>query len=414
MDLSSDIHFNVLPNGIRMVHIHDDSPVAYCGFAINVGTRDELESESGMAHFIEHTLFKGTTKRKAWHILNRLDSLGGELNAYTTKEETFVYANILCEDFERAVELCSDIVFHATFPQKEIDKEVDVIIDEIHSYRDTPSELIYDDFEALLFAGTPLGRNILGEAKKLKKYKTQDAVKFVRRTYNTDKILFFSLGKIPFKKVEHLAMKYFGEVEKSYSAPVARIDKTHKTFNQVERKHTSQAHVMIGSRGYDLSDDRRLPLCLLNNILGGPSMNSRLNLLLREKNGMAYNVESAYTAYSDCGIFSVYYGTDEKNRERCTDLVRSELKRFYTNPLSKTQLDRYKKQLLGQLAISQENRENLILSVAKSYLYFNSFETMDDIRLQLDNVDANLLVEVAADVFAENHISELVYTNKIC
>lgn len=410
MDLANDIFSCVLSNGIRVVHLYDDSPVAYCGFAINVGTRDELEHESGMAHYIEHTLFKGTKKRRSWHILNRLDSLGGELNAYTTKEETFVYANILKEDYERAVELCSDIVFHSVFPQKELNKEVDVIIDEIHSYKDTPSELIYDEFEENLFNGTPLGRNILGDAKRLKKFKTEDCVSFVKRNYCTDKILFFSLGKLPFKKVCHLAEKYFGEIEEKISVPKSKIELDYQPFRKIIKKHTSQAHVMIGGLGYELAEDKRLPLALVNNILGGPSMNSRLNILLREKNGMAYNVESSYTSYSDSGIFTVYFGTDEKNRERCTALVRGELLRLSSHPLSRTQLERCKKQLMGQMAISQENRENLILSLAKSFLYFNTFETLENISLQLEKIDSLQLMEVCAEVFDEKILSELVYT----
>lgn len=410
MDLENDIFSCVLSNGIRVVHLYDDSPVAYCGFAINVGTRDELDSESGMAHYIEHTLFKGTQKRRSWHILNRLDSLGGELNAYTTKEETFVYANMLKEDYERAMELCSDIVFHSTFPQKELDKEVDVIIDEIHSYKDTPSELIYDEFEENLFQGTPLGRNILGEAKRLKKYKTEDCVAFVKRTYCTDKILFFSLGKLPFKKVLYWAEKYFGDVEEKKSEQKNKINLSYQPFQKIVKKHTSQAHVMIGGIGYELSEDKRLPLALVNNILGGPSMNSRLNILLREKNGMAYNVESSYTSYSDSGIFAIYFGTDERNRERCTELVRGELRRLSTQTLTRTQLERCKKQLMGQMAISQENRENLILSLAKSFLYFNSFETLENIGLQLGNINSEQLREVCAEVFEEQKLSELVYT----
>ena len=412
MDLQKDIFYDELPNGVRILHLYDDSPVAYCGYAINVGTRDELEKESGMAHFIEHTLFKGTKKRKSWHILNRLESVGGELNAYTTKEETFVYANFLCEDFERAVDLCSDIVFHATFPQKEIEKEVDVIIDEIQSYKDTPSEQIYDDFEELLFEGSPLGRNILGEARRLKKYKTQDAIEFVQRTYNTDKILFFSLGKIPFSRVKRIVLKYVSDIPAKKSNINNPVSSSVTPFSKVINKHTSQSHVMIGAHGYDLYDDKRLPLCLLNNIIGGPSMNSRLNMLLREKNGMAYNVESTYTSYSDAGLWVVYFGTDEKNREKCTQLVMSELKKMREQQMTTLQLDRYKKQLMGQMAIMQENRENLVLSLAKSFLYFNKFETLESVSKQLDALTPQILQDVSREVFDEKCISSLVYACK--
>lgn len=413
MDLSKDLSFWEMPNGIRVVHLYDDSPVAYCGFAINVGTRDELPEESGMAHFIEHTLFKGTQKRKSWHIVNSLESVGGELNAYTTKEETFVYANFLCEDYEKAVDICSDIVFHATFPQKELDKEVDVIIDEIQSYKDTPSEQIYDDFEELVFANTPLGRNILGDAKRLKKYTTQDAINFVRRTYCTDKIVFFSLGKIPFSRVKRLAEKYLTDVQEKRSAITNVVKSSYEPFEKVVRKHTSQAHVMVGCPSYDLSDDRRLPMSLLNNIIGGPSLNSRLNLLLREKNGMAYNIESTYTSYSDSGLLSIYFGTEERNREKCTDLVYAELKRLREVPFTKIQLEKYKKQLIGQMTIMQENRENLVLSMAKSILYFNKFETLEYVYNQLGEVTPAVISEVMNDVLRADRLSMLVYQGKL-
>ena len=410
MEIAKDVEFYEMPNGIRVVHMYDDSPVSYCGFAINVGTRDEQDEESGMAHFIEHTLFKGTQKRKSWHILNRLESVGGELNAYTTKEETFVYANILNEDYERAVELCSDIVFHATFPQKEIDKEVEVIVDEIYSYKDTPSELIFDDFEAFLFEGSPLGRDILGDAKKLRKYKTEDALRFVNRTYNTDKILFFSLGKIPFEKVKRLAVKYWGDVPEKRSEQKTKFEIPARSFDKMIKKRTSQAHVMIGNRGYDLYEDRRLTLYLLNNLLGGPAMNSLLNVLLREKNGMTYNIESNYTSYSDAGFVSIYFGTDEKNREKCTQLILSELEKLRKNPFTSLQLQRYKKQLLGQMVISQENRENLVLSVAKNMLYFNHLETLGDVRKQLEEITPTDVQNVANEIFDASKLSYLVYS----
>lgn len=413
MDLSKDLSFWEMPNGIRVVHLYDDSPVAYCGFAINVGTRDELPEESGMAHFIEHTLFKGTQKRKSWHIVNSLESVGGELNAYTTKEETFVYANFLCEDYEKAVDICSDIVFHATFPQKELDKEVDVIIDEIQSYKDTPSEQIYDDFEELVFVNTPLGRNILGEAKRLKKYTTQDAINFVKRTYCTDKIVFFSLGKIPFNRVKRLAEKYLNDIEEKRSVVNHVMKNTYAPFDKMVRKHTSQAHVMVGCPSYDLSDDRRLPMSLLNNIIGGPSLNSRLNLLLRERNGMAYNIESTYTSYSDSGLLSIYFGTEERNREKCTDLIYAELKRLREVPFTKIQLEKYKKQMVGQMTIMQENRENLVLSMAKSFLYFNKFETLEYVYNQLNEVTPSVVLEVVNDVLRADRLSTLIYQGKI-
>ena len=407
--MESPIEKMTLANGIRVVHKPDLSPVSYCGIAINVGTRDEEEKESGMAHFIEHMLFKGTEKRRSWHILNRLENVGGELNAYTTKEETFVYATVLSADFERAMELCADIVFHSVFPQSEIEKEVDVIIDEINSYNDTPSELIFDDFENMVFAGHPLGRNILGDADVLRRYTTKDALRFVKRNYSTDQIVFFSLGDVPFKKIAHWAERYFGDVPASHSHARRVAPSIYMPSNKVIDKGTHQAHVVYGGRAYKLSDERRLTLYLLNNILGGPGMNSRLNVALRERNGIAYNVESNFTSYSDSGILSIYFGTDSKNLERSCHLVLNELKKLRTERFTDLQLQKAKKQLICQLSISQESKESLSLNVGKSFLYFDKFECMEDVCRYLDKVSATDVLEVANEILDEDQLSSLIY-----
>lgn len=407
------ISYKKLPNGVRLVHLRDRSPVAYCGFVVNVGTRDELPEESGMAHFVEHLLFKGTRKRRAWHILNRVESVGGELNAYTTKEETFVYATVLTTHFERAMELCADVVFHSTFPQKEMDKEVDVIIDEIQSYKDSPSELIYDDFENMIFSGSPMGRYILGDKKSLKHYKSEDVRRFVDRTYQADKILFFSIGNIDFKRIERWAEKYFMDLPVSAAGAPRVSPSLYVPQKKYIRKNTCQSHVMIGARAFDLNDDRRLAFGLVNNILGGTGMNSRLNLLLRERNGMAYNVESVFTPYSDTGIFSVYFGTDEKNREKCTALVMQELKRMRTELIPSRKLLQLKRQWLGQLAIAQENRENLVLSLARSFLYFDKFESLELVKSQLEKITSEMLTDVSETLLREDLLSVLVYSDKV-
>ncbi|MCQ2216939.1 MAG: insulinase family protein [Paludibacteraceae bacterium] len=407
--MESTIEKLTLANGIRVVHKPDLSPVSYCGIAINVGTRDEEEQESGMAHFIEHMLFKGTEKRRSWHILNRLENVGGELNAYTTKEETFVYATVLSADFERAMELCADIVFHSVFPQNEIEKEVDVIIDEINSYNDTPSELIFDDFENMVFSDHPLGRNILGDAEILKQYKTEDALRFIKRNYATDQIVFFSLGNVPFKKIVHWAEKYFGDVPESHSHNPRVAPSIYVPNNKIVDKGTHQAHVVYGGRAYKLSDERRLTLYLLNNILGGPGMNSRLNVALRERNGIAYNVESNFTSYSDSGILSIYFGTDAKNLDKSCHLVLSELKKLRTERFSDLQLMKAKKQLICQLSISQESKESLSLNIGKSFLYFDKFECMEDICRCLNRVTPSDLLEVANEIFDEGQLSTLRY-----
>lgn len=413
MKKESPIFYTKLDNGLRLVHMRDRSPVAYCGFAINVGTRDELPEESGMAHFVEHLLFKGTEKRKAYHIVNRLDAVGGELNAYTTKEETYVYATALTTHFDRAMELCADVVFHSTFPQKEMDKEVDVVIDEIQSYKDSPAELIYDDFEDMVFSGSPMGRNILGEKRALKRYKSADVHRFVERNYTTDRILFFSIGNIDFKRVERLAEKYLKDIPATHIQTERVAPSAYIPQRQFVKKSTCQSHVMIGVRAFDLSDERRLAFGLVNNILGGPGMNSRLNLLLREKNGMAYNVESVYSPYSDTGIFSIYFGTDEKNRERCTSLVMEELKRLQTELITPQRLAQLKRQWMGQLTIMQENRENYVLSLARSFLYFDKVETLSQVSEQLSAITAEQLRDLSAQLFRDDRLSMLVYSNKV-
>lgn len=294
-----------LPNGLRIIHEPTLSKVAYCGFAIDAGTRDEAENEQGMAHFVEHLIFKGTEKRKAWHILNRMENVGGDLNAYTNKEETVVYSAFLTEHLERALELLGDIVFHSTFPQHEIEKETEVIIDEIQSYEDTPSELIFDDFEDMIFRNHPLGRNILGKPELLRSFHTEDVLSFTRRYYQPGNMVFFVQGQYDFKKIIRLAEKYLSDIPamevNNHRVPPPLYVPEHLTI----AKDTHQAHVMIGSRGYNAYDDKRTALYLLNNVLGGPGMNSKLNVSLRERRGLVYNVESNLTSYTDTGAFCI-------------------------------------------------------------------------------------------------------------
>ena len=296
---------HTLSNGIRIIHKPDMSAVAYCGIVINTGSRDEADDEQGMAHFLEHMLFKGTEKRRSGHIINRLEHVGGELNAYTSKEETVVYAGVLKEYFERAMELISDIVLHSNFPQKEIDKEVVIILDEIQSYNDSPSELIYDDFEELLFDNHPIGHNILGKSELLEKYSTEDAFRFVKKHYRPEEIVFFALGDLNFKQLIRWAEKYM-HTECAENKVSERISPTsYKPIKKEINKNTHQVHFMMGNRAYDLYHPDRMGMYLLNNILGGPGMNSLLNLSLREKNGLVYNVESSYQPFTDTGMWSV-------------------------------------------------------------------------------------------------------------
>lgn len=400
---------HILPNGLRIIHKPTLSKVAYCGFAIDAGTRDEEENEQGMAHFVEHLIFKGTEKRKAWHILNRMENVGGDLNAYTNKEETVVYSAFLTEHLERAMELLGDIVFHSTFPQHEIEKETEVIIDEIQSYEDTPSELIFDDFEDLIFRNHPLGRNILGKPDLLRGFRSEDVLSFTRRYYPPGNMVFFVQGQYDFKKVVRLATKYYSDVP-AVDVVSRRVPPPLYVPEQLTiAKDTHQAHVMIGSRGYHAFDDKRTALYLLNNILGGPGMNSRLNVALRERRGLVYTVESNLTSYTDTGAFCIYFGTDLEDMDTCLRLTYKELKRMRDNKMSPSQLAAAKKQLIGQIGVASDNFENNALGMAKTYLHYHKYESSESVFQRIEALTAEQLLEVANEMFAEPYLSTLVY-----
>ena len=450
-----------LDNGLRIIHLPSDSQVVYCGYQINAGTRNEEPGEEGLAHFCEHVTFKGTERRKAWHILNCLESVGGDLNAYTNKEGTVYYSAILKEHIARAVDLLSDIVFHSVYPQAEIDKEVEVICDEIESYNDSPAELIYDEFENILFKGSPLGHNILGTAEQVRAFKTEDALRFTRKLYRPDNAIFFAYGDIDFKKLVKLIQKALGECPKgrelacsadckSAETPTEeriaektptkeRIteetptgetpteemeagDANHKVqsskFNVqskvagqtiVMQKNTHQAHVMIGTRAYDVNDDRRMPLYLLNNMLGGPGMNAKLNLALREHNGLVYTVESTMVAYGDTGTWSIYFGCDEHDVKRCLRLVRKELDKFMQKPLSDAQLKAAKKQIKGQIGVACDNRENFALDFGKSFLHYGWEKNVDRLYEQVDAITADQIQAVAQELFDKDRLTTLIF-----
>ena len=392
-----------LPSGLRLIHYPCNAPVAYCGFAINAGTRDEQPEQYGIAHFTEHLLFKGTKKRKSRHIINRMENVGGELNAYTTKEETFLYSVFLEEHFERAFELLCDMVFNSQFPENEIEKERDVILDEINSYKDSPSELIFDEFENLLFSGHEIGHNILGEPETLEKMTEKEFSSFHRHFYQPENIVFFSMGKTSFKKILTLSNKYLNNTSDYSSVDLRRnAPDSFSRQHKIEEKDLYQKHVMIGARAYNLFDENRISLFLLNNILGGPGMNSRLNLSLREKSGLVYNIESNLTAYTDTGIFSIYFGCDPKSVEKCISLVYKELKNFRENKLTDAQLSIAKKQLKGQLGISNENSENISLSMGKNFLHRNRYDSLEQIYHKIEDLSASQLLGVANKIFDEN------------
>lgn len=402
-------HQYTLANGLRIIHQPSFSDVAYCGFAVDAGTRDELENEQGMAHFVEHLIFKGTQKRKAWHILNRMENVGGDLNAYTNKEETVIYSAFLTEHFGRAFELLADIVFHSTFPQREIEKETEVIIDEIQSYEDTPSELIFDDFEDLIFRGHPLGRNILGNPELLKTSHSEDAAAFTSRFYHPGNMVFFVWGNLYFKQIIRWAEKLLADI------PAVTVDnrRTPPSLYTPEKlvvhKDTHQAHVMIGSRGYNAYDDKRTALYLLNNILGGPGMNSRLNVSLRERRGLVYNVESNLTSYTDTGVFCTYFGCDPDDVDTCMRLVMKELKNLRDTKMTSLQLAAAKKQLIGQIGVASDNNENNALGMAKTFLHYNKYESSEAVYQRIEQITPEILLEVANEMFAEDYLSTLIY-----
>nr|WP_321408782.1 pitrilysin family protein [uncultured Carboxylicivirga sp.] len=398
-----------LPNGIRIIHKQDKSHVGYCGLIINTGSRDEEEKEHGMAHFIEHVVFKGTKKRKAYHILSRLDDVGGELNAYTTKEETCIYASFLKQDFQRAIELIHDITFNSVFPVKELEKEKEVIVDEINSYKDSPAELIYDEFEEMVFANDPMGRNILGTAQHLKSFGKKHIQQFIDRNYNTDQMVFASVGNVSFKKIVAWAEKYLGTVPTNHRQHDRPEVCKYIPKSLTIEKDTHQSHVIIGNVAYDFNHPSRLHLHLLNNLLGGPGMNSRLNMALREKNGIAYNVESSYTPYYGTGIFSIYFGTDQENLYRSFSIIDRELKKLKTKELGSLQLHKAIRQLKGQMAISADNRENLMLNMGKSYLMYDQVDSLNDVYKKIDSITAKDLLDIANEILADNQLSYLIY-----
>ena len=407
-----------LDNGLRMIHLPSASQVVWCGYEIAAGSRDEQPGEEGLAHFCEHMTFKGTERRSALQVINALESVGGELNAFTNKEDTVFYAAVTKEHFAKAVELLTDIVFHSQYPQQEIDKEVEVICDEIESYNDSPAELIYDEFENLLFEGHPLGHNILGKAELLRTFTTADALRFTRRHYRPDNAVFFVYGDVDFKrlcdKFTVYSLRFTDEYtiggKKGGLASISSVNCKPSIVNKtITLDHnTHQAHVMIGTQAYRYDDPRRMTLYLLNNILGGPGMNARLNLSLRERHGLVYTVESSMASYSDTGVWSVYFGCDHHDITRCQRLVRRELDRVMLRPLSASQLSAAKKQLKGQLAIACDNREQFALDFGRSYLHHGHERDIEALFQRIDGVTAEDIQQVANELFPTGHLTTLV------
>ena len=409
---------HTLPNGLRVIHLPSASPVVFCGYEIAAGTRHELPGEEGLAHFVEHVTFKGTQRRNYMQILNTLERVGGDLNAFTLKEDTVFYAAIMKEHLPKAVDILTDIVFNSTYPQAEIEKEVEVICDEIENYNDSPAELIYDDFENIVFEGHPLGHNILGNADRVRKFTSADALRFAKKHYTPMNSVFFAYGDVDFDKLIRLLETHPQSLPKggrpdmkntSDSNQNPSLGEGHRVGIYSFDKGTHQAHVMLGTRAYDIHHPLRIPLYLLNNVLGGPGMNARLNISLRERNGLVYTVESTMVSYGDTGVWAVYFGCDKHDVKRCLHLVRRELDKIIEKPLSESQLKAAKRQLKGQIGIACDNREQFALDFAKSYLHYGWEKDITRLYEQIDQVTAAQIQQVARELMTEEQLTTLIY-----
>ncbi|MDO4461506.1 MAG: pitrilysin family protein [Bacteroidia bacterium] len=414
-EIHPNIHVSTFPittlsNGIRVVVQPSKSSVCHCGIIIGTGSRDEKPEEYGMAHFIEHTIFKGTRRRTGIQILNRLDEVGGELNAYTTKDETAVHAAVLGKDLERAIELLADMVFCPTFPEKEIIRERDVILDEINSYKDTPSELIFDDFEERVFYHPALAHNILGTTESLMTFNGDSARRFIERAYHTDNIVLSVLGDVDAERVFRLAEKHLGHYERKHRPKDFRQSASrYCRITERENRGYNQAHILMGNIAPSALEDGRVPLYILNNILGGPCMNAILSVALREKNGIAYNVESDYTTFSDVGLEAIYFGTDADKVTKSIRIVNRELDKICGRPFSETRLNRIKRQIEGQLLLATEDKESMMLSAARSILLYGEAKGIESSVEAIRAVDSKEIQEIACRVFDPSQMSVLVY-----
>ena len=398
-----------LNNGLRIIHLPNTSKIAYCGYQIKAGTRNEKPGDEGLAHFCEHVTFKGTQTHTSTAIINKLESVGGDLNAFTNKEDTVFYSAIPVEHFAKAVDVLSDIVFYSIFPQAEIDKEVEVICDEIESYNDSPAELIYDEFENLVFKGHPLGHNILGSADRVRGFATADAMRFTQQYYRPDNAIFFVYGNIDFKRLVKTLEKLTPKQQQERVVDEALVVANGKLPELTILNHdTHQAHVMIGNRAYSATHPLRISLYLLNNMLGGPGMNARLNVILRERRGLVYSVESSMVCYGDTGLWSVYFGCDPHDVNRCVRLVKGEFKRLMEKPLPEKTLAAAKRQIKGQLAVACDNNENFAIDFGKSFLHFGDEKDIEKLYQKIDAVTVEQIQQVAKEIFDKDSLATLV------
>ncbi|MBO7287475.1 MAG: insulinase family protein [Bacteroidales bacterium] len=398
-----------LPNGIKILHKYRPGAIAHISLMVNTGMRDEMPNENGLAHFIEHMLFKGTKKRKAYHVLSCLENVGGELNAYTTKEETCIHASFLKEHYNKAIDLIADVAFNSVYPTNELEKEKEVIIDEINSYRDSPAEEIYDEFENQLYRGHEMGRNILGTTDLVSNYTRNDLLRFLKNNYSTNKMVVATIGDIPFNKFKQKILSYFGDYQQTTSEYHRNRFETLPNFTKIEERNNHLSHCIIGGIAYHFDHQQKMPMVLLNNILGGPGMNSRLNLNIREKYGFAYTIESQYNAYSDTGNFSIYMGVDPHSLDKAVDLVFKELNKLKNNKLGTIQLSNAKNQLVGQLALSSESGLGELLSMTRSSYSQEGIEPLSETVKKIRNLTADDILNVANEIFDDRNINLMIY-----
>ena len=398
-----------LDNGLRVVYASSPTNTVYLGLALDAGTRDEKDMESGMAHFAEHLSFKGTDRRTSRQIITYMESVGGDLNAFTGKEETVYYCTCQKEHFSRAMDLLFDVVFHSKYPQEEMDKEVEVVIDEIECYNDSPSELIYDDFEAMLFQGHPLGRSILGNAERLRAYKTEDVQSYARRLYVPSNAVLFVYGNVSEKEI----LRRIPDDVLSEAGQRIVTDETilrpYAPQSKVIEKDTHQAHIMMGARAFGGTHPKHLALFLANNILGGPGLSSRLNLALREKRGLVYTVESTLTTYTDTGVWAIYFGCDHHDAEKCKRIVKRELQRLCDAPLSEKTLNAAKRQIIGQIALSYDNFESVAIGMGKRMLHYGRTQTKEQFIDRIQALTAEQVWDAAREVFNPENLTILEY-----
>ncbi len=407
--MATDLHTYQLKNGIKLIHRPNRSAVAHFGLIVHTGTRDENPEEHGLAHFMEHMFFKGTSKRSPFQIISRLEDVGGEINAYTTKEETALYASFLKQDYKRAMELIQDIFLHSSFPEKEREKEAEVILSEIQGYEDSPSELIFDRAEELLFPEHSIGRNILGTEESLGRLRNGALEKFQKENYATEEMVLSLVGDVSFKSFCQAAEKYFGDIPQKSRSRERIQALTVSAKKIVEKRNAYQKHCMLVGPAYALPDQKRLQLYLLNNILGGPGMNSRLNMALRERRGFSYSAESHYSPYTDTGVMMIYFSCDADKFSRSMQVTREEIRKLRNNLITENRLNHARKQLMGQLAISRENNEHLLLNSAKSYLVFNRVDSLETIRKNLESISSGKLRETANEILDPNKLNTLIF-----